>query len=135
MNIESLSYLASALMHTHHNVTSALGRMVGGSRNHEDIEQIVRQAIRDVYARSEVVLAELLGRLMQHETTVVVFGDELPAVAYYERDQDDSIRINAVICRGVDVTTLIDSYVIGVMCSEIEMALQLAADEAACDEA
>ena len=135
MNIESLSYLASALMHAHHNVTSALGRVVGGSRNHEDIEQIVRQAIRDVSARSEVVLAELLGRLMQHETTVVVFGDELPAVAYYERDQDDSIRINAVICNGIDVITLIDSYVIGVMCSEIEMALQLAADEVACDEA
>ena len=135
MNIESLSYLASALMHAHHNVTSALGRMVGGSRNHEDIEQIVRQAIRDVSTRSEVVLAELLGRLMQHETTVVVFGDELPAVAYYERDQDDSIRINAVICNGIDVITLIDSYVIGVMCSEIEMALQLAADEVACDEA
>ena len=135
MNIESLSYLASALMHAQHNVTSALGRMVGGSRNYEDIEQIVRQAIRDVYARSEVVLAELLGRLMQHETTVMVFGDELPAVAYYERDQDDSIRINAVICNGIDVITLIDSYVIGVMCSEIEMALQLAADEVACDEA
>ena len=135
MNIESLSYLASALMHAHHNVTSTLGRMVGGSRNHEDIEQIVRQAIRDVYARSEVVLAELLGCLMQYETNVVVFGDELPAVAYYERDQDDSIRINAVICNGIDVIPLIDSYVISVMCSEIEMALQLAADEAACDEA
>ena len=135
MNIESLSYLASALMHAHHNVTSALGRVVGGSRNHEDIEQIVRNAIRDVSARSEVVLAELLGRLMQHETTVMVFGDELPAVAYYERDQDDSIRINAVICNGIDVITLIDSYVIGVMCSEIEMALQLAADEVSCDEA
>ena len=134
MNIESLSYLASALMHEHHNVTSALGRVVGGSRNHEDIEQIVRDAIRDVAARSEVVRAELLGSLMQHETTVMVFGDELPAVAYYERDQDDSIRINAVICNGIDVITLIDSYVIGVMCSEIEMALQLAADEVVCDE-
>ena len=135
MNIESLSYLASALMHAHHNVTSTLGRMVGGSRNHDDIERVVREAIRDVSARSEVVLAELLGCLLQYETTVVVFGDELPAVAYYERDQDDSIRINAVICRGVDVITLIDSYVIGVMCSEIEMALQLAADEVSCDEA
>ena len=135
MNIESLSYLASALMHAHHNVTSTLGRVVGGSRNHEDIEQIVRQAIRDVYARSEVVRAELLGCQLQYETTVMVFGDELPAVAYYERDQDDSIRINAVICNGIDVIPLIDSYVIGVMCSEIEMALQLAADEVACDEA
>ena len=135
MNIESLSYLASALMHAHHHVTSTLGRMVGGSRNHEDIERVVRDAIRDVYARSEVVLAELLGCQLQHETTVVVFGDELPAVAYYERDQDDSIRINAVISNGIDVITLIDSYVIGVMCSEIEMALQLAADEVACDEA
>ena len=131
MNIESLSYLASALMHAHHNVTSTLGRVVSGSQSHEYNERVVREAIRDVYARSEVVLAELLGCLMQYETNVVVFGDELPAVAYYERDQDDSIRINAVICRGVDVTTLIDSYVIGVMCSEIEMALQLAADEAA----
>ena len=135
MNIESLSYLASALMHAHHNVTSTLGRMVGGSQNHEDIEQIVRQAIRDVSTRSEVVRAELLGCQLQHETTVMVFGEELPAVAYYERDQDDSIRINAVICNGIDVITLIDSYVIGVMCSEIEMALQLAADEVACDEA
>ena len=134
MNIESLSYLASALMHAHHNVTSTLGRVVSGSQSHEYNERVVREAIRDVYARSEVVLAELLGRLMQHETTVMVFGDELPAVAYYERDQDDSIRINAVICNGIDVITLIDSYVIGVMCSEIEMALQLAADEAACDE-
>ena len=135
MNIESLSYLASALMHAHHNVTSTLGRMVGGSRNHEDIERVVREAIRDVYARSEVVLAELLGCQFQHETTVMVFGDELPADAYYERDQDDSIRINTVICSGIDVTTLIDSYSIGVMCGEIEMALQLAADEVACDEA
>ena len=135
MNIESLSYLASALMHAHHNVTSTLGRVVSGSQSHEYNERVVREAIRDVYARSEVVLAELLGCQLQHETTVVVFGDELPAVAYYERDQDDSIRINAVICNGVDVTTLIDSYVIGVMCSEIEMALQLAADEVACDEA
>ena len=135
MNIESLSYLASALMHAHHNVTSTLGRMVGGSQSHEYNERVVREAIRDVYARSEVVLAELLGCQLQYETTVVVFGDELPAVAYYERDQDDSIRINAVICNGIDVITLIDSYVIGVMCSEIEMALQLAADEAACDEA
>ena len=135
MNIESLSYLASALMHAHHNVTSTLGRVVSGSQSHEYNERVVREAIRDVYARSEVVLAELLGRLMQHETTVMVFGDELPAVAYYERDQDDSIRINAVICNGIDVITLIDSYVIGVMCSEIEMALQLAADEVACDEA
>ena len=135
MNIESLSYLASALMHAHHNVTSTLGRVVSGSQSHEYNERVVREAIRDVYARSEVVLAELLGCQLQYETTVVVFGDELPAVAYYERDQDDSIRINAVICNGVDVTTLIDSYVIGVMCSEIEMALQLAADEVACDEA
>ena len=135
MNIESLSYLASALMHAHHNVTSTLGRMVGGSRNHEDIERVVREAIRDVYARSEVVRAELLGRQLQYETNVVVFGDELTAVAYYERDQDDSIRINAVICNGIDVITLIDSYVIGVMCSEIEMALQLASDEVACDAA
>lgn len=134
MNIESLSYLASALMYAHNNVTGALGRMVGGSQNHDDIERIVREAIRDVSARSEVVLAELLGCQLQHETTVVVFGDELPAVAYYERDQDDSIRINAVICNGIDVIPLIDSYVIGVMCSEIEMALQLASDEAACDE-
>ena len=134
MNIESLSYLASALMHAHHNVTSTLGRMVGGSRNHEDIERVVREAIRDVSARSEVVRAELLGRLMQHETTVMVFGDELPAVAYYERDHDCTILV-AVVCNGVDVTTLIDPHVIGVMCSEIEMALQLAADEAVCDEA
>ena len=128
MNIESLSYLASALMHAHHNVTSTLGRVVSGSQSHEYNERVVREAIRDVYARSEVVLAELLGCQLQYETTVVVFGDELPAVAYYERDQDDSIRINAVICDGIDVITLIDSYVIGVMCSEIEMALQLAAD-------
>ena len=133
MNIESLSYLASALMHAHHNVTSALGRMVGGSQNHEDIERVVRDAIRDVSARSEVVRAELLG-CQQHETTVEVFGYELPAVAYYERDQDDSIRINAVICNGVDVTTLIDLYVIDIMCCEIEEALQLAVAEAACDE-
>lgn len=135
MNIESLSYLSSVLMYAHHNVTSALGRMVGGSRNHQDIERVVRDAIRDVSERSEVVRAELLGCKMRHDTTVEVFGYELPAVAYYERDQDDSIRINAVICNGVDVTTLIDSHVIGVMCSEIEMALQLAAYEAACDEA
>ena len=135
MNIESLSYLASALMHAHHNVTSALGRVVSGSQSHEYNERVVREAIRDVYARSEVVLAELLGCQLQYETNVVVFGDELPAVAYYERDQDDSIRISAVICNGIDVITLIDSYVIGVMCSEIEMALQLAADEVACDEA
>ena len=134
MNIESLSYLASALMHAHHNVTSTLGRMVGGSRNHEDIERVVREAIRDVYARSEVVLAELLGCLMQYETTVEVFGYELPAVAYYEHDHDCTILV-AVVCNGIDVITLIDSYVIGVMCSEIEMALQLAADEADCDEA
>ena len=134
MNIESLSYLASALMHAHHNVTSTLGRVVSGSQSHEYNERVVREAIRDVYARSEVVLAELLGCQLQYETNVVVFGDELPAVAYYERDQDDSIRINAVICNGIDVITLIDSYVIGVMCSEIEMALQLASDEAACDE-
>ena len=134
MNIESLSYLASALMHAHHNVTSTLGRVVSGSQSHEYNERVVREAIRDVSARSEVVRAELLGCQLQYETTVVVFGDELPAVAYYERDQDDSIRINAVICNGIDVITLIDSYVIGVMCSEIEMALQLAADEVACDE-
>ena len=133
MNIESLSYLASALMHAHHNVTSTLGRMVGGSQNHEDIERVVREAIRDVSARSEVVRAELLGCKMQHETTVEVFGYELPAVAYYEHDHDFTILV-AVVCNGVDVTTLIDSYVIGVMCSEIEMALQLASDEAACDE-
>lgn len=135
MNIESLSYLASALMHAHHNVTSALGRMIGGSQNHEDIEQIALKAIRDVSERAEVVRAELLGCQLQHDTTVEVFGCELPAVAHYECDQDDSIRINAVVCNGIDVITLIDSYVIGVMCSEIEMALQLAADEAACDEA
>ena len=135
MNIESLSYLASALMHAHHNVTSTLGRMVGGSRNHEDIEQIVRQAIRDVSTRSEVVRAELLGCMLRHDTTVEVFGYELPSVAYYELDQDDSIRINTVICSGIDVTTLIDSYSIGVMCGKIEDALQLASDEAACDEA
>ena len=134
MNIESLSYLASALMHAHHNVTSTLGRMVGGSRNHEDNERVVRDAIRDVSARSEVVLAELLGCLMQYETTVVVFGDELPAVAYYEHDHDCTILV-AVVCNGIDVIPLIDSYVIGVMCSEIEMALQLASDEVACDEA
>ena len=134
MNIESLSYLASALMYAHNNVTSALGRMVGGSQNHEDIERVVREAIRDVSGRSEVVRAELLGCMLQHETTVMVFGYELPAVAYYEHDHDFTILV-AVICNGVDVTTLIDSYVIGVMCSEIEMALQLAADEAACDEA
>ena len=134
MNIESLSYLASALMHAHHNVTSTLGRMVGGSRNHEYNERVVREAIRDVSARSEVVRAELLGCMLRHDTTVEVFGYELPAVAYYEHDHDFTILV-AVICNGVDVTTLIDSYVIGVMCSEIEMALQLAADEAACDEA
>ena len=135
MNIESLSYLASALMHAHHNVTSTLGRVVSGSQSHEYNERVVREAIRDVSARSEVVLAELLGCQLQHETTVVVFGDELPAVAYYERDQDDSIRINTVICSGIDVTTLIDSYSIGVMCGKIEDALQLASDEVACDEA
>ena len=135
MNIESLSYLSTALMFAHHNVASALGRMVGGSQNHEDIERVVREVMRDISAHSEVVRAELLCCKMQYETTVEVFGYELPAVAYYERDQDDSIRINAVVCNGVDVTTLIDSYVIGVMCSEIEMALQLAADEVACDEA
>ena len=135
MNIDSLSYLASALMHAHHNVTSALGRVVSGSQSYEYNERVVREAIRDVSARSEVVRAELLGCMLRHDTTVEVFGYELPAVAYYERDQDDSIRINAVVCNGVDVTTLIDSYVIGVMCSEIEMALQLAADEAACNEA
>ena len=135
MNIESLSYLSSALMHAHHNVTGALGRVVSGSQNHEYNERVVREAIRDVSSRSEVVRAELLGCKMQHETTVEVFGYELPSVAYYERDQDDSIRINAVISNGVDVTTLIDSYVIGVMCGEIKDAMQLAADEVACDEA
>lgn len=135
MNIESLSYLSSALMYAHHNVTSALGRMVGGSNNHEDIERVVREAIRDVSARSEVVRVELLGCKMQHETTVEVFDYELPAVAYYELDQDDSVRISVVVCNGIDVTTLIDSYSIGVMCGKIEDALMLAADEAACDEA
>ena len=134
MNIKSLSYLSSVLMHAHHNVTSALGRMVGGSRNHEDIERVVREAIRDVSARSEVVRAELLGCMLQHETTVMVFGDELPAVAYYERDHDFTILV-AVACNGVDVTTLIDPRVLGVMCGEIKDALQLAADEVACDEA
>ena len=134
MNIESLSYLASALMHAHHNVTSTLGRVVSGSQSHEYNERVVRDAIRDVSARSEVVRAELLGFQMQHDTTVEVFGCDIPAVAYYERDQDDSIRINAVVCNGIDVITLIDSHVIGVMRSEIEEALQLAADEAACDE-
>ena len=135
MNIESLSHLSMSLMFAHHKVAGALGRMIGGSQNHGDIEQNVREAIRDVYARSEVVRAELLGCMLRHDTTVEVFDYELPAVAYYELDQDDSIRINTVICSGIDVTTLIDSYSIGVMCSEIEMALQLAADEVACDEA
>ena len=135
MNIESLSYLSSALMHAHHNVTSALGRVVSGSQSYEYNERVVREAIRDVSARSEVVRAELLGCKMQHETTVEVFGYELPAVAYYERDQDDSIRINAVVCNGVDVTTLINPHIIGVMCDEIEDALMLADDEVACDEA
>ena len=134
MNIESLSFLASALMHAHHNVTSALGCMVGGSQNHEDIEQIVGKAINDVLERVAVLNVELLGCQLQYETTVEVFGCDLPAVAYYERDRDDSISINAVICNGVDVTTLINPYVIGVMWSEIEMALQLAADKAVCDE-
>ena len=60
MNIESLSYLASALMHAHHNVTSTLGRVVSGSQSHEYNERVVRDAIRDVSARSEdkVVLAQ-----------------------------------------------------------------------------
>ena len=135
MNIESLSYLASALMHAHHNVTSALGRVVSGSQSNEYNERVVREAIRDVSERAEVVRAELLGCQLQHDTTVDVFGYELPAVAYYECDQDDSIRINAVMCNGIDVITLIDSYVIVIMCGEIKDALQLAADEAACDEA
>lgn len=135
MNIESLSYLASALMHAHHNVTSTLGRMVGGSQNHEDIERVVREVIRDVSERSEVVRAELLGCMLRHETTVDVFGYELPAVAYYERDQDGVIRISAVVCNGVDVTMLINQHVIGFMCGEIEDALELAAYEVACDEA
>ena len=135
MNIESLSYLASALMHAHHNVTSTLGRVVSGSQSHKYNERVVREAIRDVSARSEVVRAELLGCKLQHKAIVEVFDYELPATAYCERDQDGSIRINAVVCNGIDVITLIDSYVIGVMCSEIEEALQLAADEAACDEA
>ena len=134
MNIESLSYLASALMHAHHNVTSTLGRVVGGSRNHDDIERVVRDAIRDVSGRSEVVRAELLGCMLRHDTTVEVFGYELPAVAYYEHAHDCTILVE-VVCNGVDVTTLINPRVIGVMCSEIEMALQLAADEVACDEA
>ena len=97
MNIESLSYLASALMHAHHNVTSTLGRVVSGSQSHEYNERVVREAIRDVYARSEVVLAELLGCQLQYETTVMVFGDELPAVAYYERDQDCAIMVVLVV--------------------------------------
>ena len=134
MNIESLSYLASALMHAHHNVTSTLGRMVGGSQNHEDIERVVREAIRDVSARSEVVRAELLGCMLRHDTTVEVFGYELPAVAYYEHDHDCTILV-AVVCNGVDVTTLIDPHVLGIMCGESKEALQLAADEVACDEA
>lgn len=134
MNVESLSYLSTALMFAHHNVTSALGRMIGGSQNHEDIEQIVGRAIRDVSERAEVVRAELLGCQLQHDTTVEVFGCDISAVAYYERDQDGSIRINAVICNGVDVIALIDSYVIRGMCEEIEDALQLAADEVVCDE-
>ena len=134
MTIESLSYLASALMHAHHNVTSTLGRMVGGSRNHEDIERVVRDAIRDVSARSEVVRAELLGCMLRHDTTVEVFGYELPAVAYYEHDHDCTILVE-VVCNGVDVTTLINPRVISIMCGEIEDALQLAADEVACDEA
>lgn len=134
MNIESLSYLSSALMHAHHNITGALGRMVGGSQNHEDIDRVVREAIRDVSARSEVVMAEFLGCKPQHETAVEVFGYELPAVAYHERDQDGVISISVVMCNGVDVTTLINPHVIGVMCGEIEESLQLAADEAACDE-
>ena len=134
MNIESLSYLASALMHAHHNVTSALGRVVSGSQSHEYNERVVREAIRDVSERSEVVRAELLGCMLRHDTTVEVFGDELPAVAYYEHDHDCTILV-AVVCNGVDVITLIDSYVIRGMCEEIEDALQLAADEVACDEA
>lgn len=134
MNIESLSYLASAMMHAHHNVTSTLGRMVGGSQNREDIERVVCKAIRDVSARSEVVLAELLGCMLRHETTVDVFGYELPAVAYYELDQDDSVRISVVVCNGVDVTTMINPYVIGFMRGEIADTLELA-DKVACDEA
>ena len=134
MNIESLSYLASALMHAHHNVTSALGRVVSGSQSHEYNERVVREAIRDVSGRSEVVRAELLGCMLRHNTTVEVFGYELPAVAYYENDHDFTVLV-AVVCNGVDVTTLIDPRVIGIMCSEIKEALQLAADEAACDEA
>ena len=135
MNIESLSYLASALMFAHHSVAIELGRMVGGSHCHEDIERCVREAIHDVSARSEVVRAELLGCKCQYETTVEVFGDELPAVAYYERDPDGAISINAVICNGIDVTTLIVPPVVRIMCGEIANALQLAADEAACYEA
>ena len=134
MNIESLSYLASALMHAHHNVTSALGRVVSGSQSHEYNERVVREAIRDVSARSEVVRAELLGCMLRHDTTVEVFGYELPAVAYYEHDHDCTILV-AVVCNGVDVTTLIDPHVIGVMCGEIEYALMLADDEVECDEA
>ena len=134
MNIESLSYLASVLMHAHHNVTSTLGRMVGGSQSHEYNERVVREAIRDVSGRSEVVRDELLGCMLRHDTTVEVFGYDLPAVAYYEHDHDCTILVE-VVCNGVDVTTLINPRVIGIMCGEIEDALQLAADEAACDEA
>ena len=135
MNIESLSYLASALMHAHHNVTSALGRMVGGSQNHEDIERVVREAIYDVEKRALAIKNELLGCKLQHETTVEVFGYELPAVAYYEIDQDGLERINAVVRNGVDMITLIHEQVICTMCSEIKYARMLADDEADCDEA
>ena len=71
-----------------------------------------------------------LAATVYQEAIVLLPGDGV----YYERDQDGSIRINAVVCNGVDIITLIDSYVIRGMCEEIEDALQLAADEAACDE-
>ena len=130
MKIEHLAKLSCVLMHAHHDVTSALGRAVGGSVDAHGVRAQVFSAIRD----AEMTISEFRnahsGAEYAHNVTIEVNTEKMPAIAWFEKDVGGP-RLVSVVAKGVDVLPLMSDADLDEFVDDV---LAMCA-KAACDEA
>ena len=105
MKIEQLSKLAYVLMYAHHDVTSVLGRVVGGSVDAYGVRAQAFCAIRNAEMAISEFRDALSGAEYAHNVTIEVNTEKTPAIAWFEMDVDGP-RLVSVVAKGIDVLPL-----------------------------
>ena len=106
MNIESLSYLSSALMHAHRDTAYALGRLVGGTADKCGVARDVMSAISRVDKAMAEFLASGFGAELHLDVEIEINTNKVPAKVWFAIDVDGP-HLFSVVAGGMDVMALI----------------------------